>query len=394
MIPVETDEQRTLRREVRGYFASFMTQEIRAELIRGGEESQVYLELIRKMGADGWLGVSIPKEYGGRGLSTMEQYIFFNELRRAAAPANMVTINTVAPAIASMATPEQKQKYLPGILAGQLMVSIGYTEPDAGTDLASLQTRAVRDGDEFVITGQKTYTSRAPVADYIWLACITDRDAPRHKGISIIMVPTDSPGYSWTPMPTIGLSTTATYYDHVRVPVGNLVGKENEGWSLITSQLNHERVAIAAQSGLAERLWNEVYRWTREKSSTTGRRPIDEPWVRGELARTYARLEATRLLNQQMAAKLAARQLGPADPSVSKVNGTESMQDIYRSLLAIVGPSSFLPEGSPEAFLAGELEFVARESQMYTFGGGVNEIQREMIAWRGLGVVRDTGGVR
>ena len=394
MIPAETEKQRAFRKRIREYLESLMTAEIRAQIIIEGENSPLYLDLIRRLGKDGWLGVSIPAEYGGMGLSTLEQYIFFNEIRRAAVPFNNVTVNTVAPALAGLATAEQKQRFLPGILTGDIQVSIGYTEPESGTDLASLRTRAVRDGDHYIVTGQKVFTSRAPIADYIWLACRTDPDAPKHKGINILMVPTGSAGYSWTLMPTIGFATTATYYDAVRVPVENLIGAENGGWRMITGQLNHERVAIAATSGLAERLWDDVHDWARIPSAVTGRRPVDEPWVASELARTYALLETTRLLNWQMAAKLAAGELGPADASVSKVNGSEALQDIYRSLLAIVGPRAYLPAGSPEAFLVGELEFVAREAQMYTFGGGTNEIQREMIVWRGLGVLRDTGGVR
>jgi 3-oxocholest-4-en-26-oyl-CoA dehydrogenase alpha subunit len=394
MIPEETDDQKVFRRRVREYLESFMTPEIRAQVIREGEGSPLYLGVIQKLGKDGWLGVSLPEEYGGMGLTTVEQYIFFNEIKRAAVPFNVVTINTVAPALAALATPEQKQRFLPGILRGDIQVSIGYTEPEAGTDLASLRTRAVRDGNHYVVTGQKVFTSRAMVADYIWLACRTDPEAPKHKGISILMVPTDAPGFSRTLMPTVGFATTATYYDEVKVPVENLIGSENGGWRLITGQLNHERVAIAAQSGLAERLWGDVYSWACSPSPSTGRRPVDEPWVASELGRTYALMETTRLLNWQMAARLAADDLGPADASVSKVNGSESLQDIYRSLLAIIGPLGYLPEGSPEAFMAGELEFAAREAQMYTFGGGTNEIQREIIAWRGLGVLRDTGGVR
>lgn len=387
-------EQQALRAEVREYLASFMNSRVRAELIQGGDTSPLYLELIRKMGRDGWLGVGLPREYGGKGLSQLEQYIFFNEVRRAGAPYNLVTVNTVAPAIAAHGTASQKQRFLPGILSGDLQVSIGYTEPEAGTDLAALSTRAVRDSDHYVVNGQKVFTSRAQVADYIWLACRTDPSAPKHKGITILMVPTSAPGYACLPTPTLGFTTTSTFYEDVRVPAENVIGTENEGWRLIMSQLNHERVSIPAQAGLAERLWDEVHAWTMQPSPDTGKCPIDEPWVRSELARSYSRLQATRLLNWQMVTRLAAGELSPAEASVVKVSGSESMQDIYRTLLSIVGPSSYLPTGSPGAFLAGELEFVARESQMYTFGGGTNEIQREIIAWRGLGVVRDTGGVR
>jgi 3-oxocholest-4-en-26-oyl-CoA dehydrogenase alpha subunit len=390
----ETPEQRALRDEVRSYLASFMTPEVRSQIIQGGDSSPLYLELIRKMGHDGWLGVALPPEYGGRGLGPVEHYIFFREIRRAGAPFNPVTINTVAPALIAMGTPAQRAQYLPKIVAGELQVAIGYTEPEAGTDLASLRTTAVRDGDHYVVNGQKVFTSRAQAADYIWLACRTDGTAAKHKGISILMVPTAAEGYSCTPTPTLGFTTTTTFYDNVRVPAENLVGAENGGWRVIMSQLNHERLAVPALIGLTDRLWEEVRDWCLQTASATGRRPIDEPWVRSELARTKARLDAARLLNWQMANRMARGEPAPADSSTAKVFGTETMMDVYRSLLNIVGPLAALPSGAPGAFLVGELEFAAREAQLYTFGGGTNEIQREIIAWRGLSVRRETAGVR
>jgi alkylation response protein AidB-like acyl-CoA dehydrogenase len=392
MMIEETAAQRSFRLQVREYLNSFMTPEVKSELIHMGESAELFLRLIRKMGADGWLGVAIPEEYGGRGLSALEQYIFFNEIRRAGAPFNLVTVNTVAPAIVAHGTEEQKRRYLPGILDGSIQVSIGYTEPEAGTDLAALSTRAVRVGDEYVINGQKVFTSLAHLADYIWLACRTDVEAPKHRGISIIMVPTSTPGYSYSPTPTLGFTTTTSYYDDVRVPVANLVGAENEGWRIIMSQLNHERVAIAGQIGLAERLWEDVYEWTKSPTPSTGQRPIDQPWVQQELARSRALLEAVAQMNWQMAARIAGDALRPADASIAKVLGSEGMRDVYSALLAIVGPAACLPSGSPEAFLAGELEFAARESQMYTFGGGTNDVQREIIAWGGLGIPRIKAG--
>jgi alkylation response protein AidB-like acyl-CoA dehydrogenase len=242
-----------------------------------------------------------------------------------------------------------------------------------------------------MVNGNKVFTSGADQADYIWLACRTDPDAPKHKGISILAVPTSSPGFSWTPIRTVGsTSTTATYYDDVRVPVTALIGPENEGWRMITTQLNHERVGLAVMGGLAHRLWDEVADWARQTpvAGDPARRVIDQAWVQADLARTHARLSAMRLFNWRMACDLEAGTLGPAASSAVKVYGTECVIDVYRTLLAILGPAGYLREGSPGALLAGRLERAARSAQINTFGGGVNDVQREIVAAAGLGMAR------
>src|SRR3954452_2581233 len=245
-----TDEQLALRKELREYFARLLTPDIRAEMGHPGEGNPLFRTIVRRMGADGWLGIGWPVEYGGQGRSILDQFIFFDEGQRANAPVPIVTVTTVAPAIMANGTEEQKRRSLPGILAGEINFAIGYTEPEAGTDLASLRTRAVRDGDEYVINGSKIFTSGADQADYVWLACRTDVDAPKHKGISIILVPTSTPGFSATLIHTVGdTKTAASYYNDVRVPVENRIGEENGGWRLITNQLNHERVGLAALGG-------------------------------------------------------------------------------------------------------------------------------------------------
>ena len=237
-------------RSCREYFATLLTPEVRAQLGRAGEGSPRFRDLVRRLGADGWLGLGWPTEYGGQGRDAIDQFILFDEVQRAGAPFPFVTVNTVGPTLMAFGTAEQKQRYLPGILAGDINFAIGYTEPDAGTDLASLRTRAERDGDEWRINGNKVFTSGANQADYIWLACRTDPDAPKHKGISIVIVPTDTPGFKCTPIVTVGsVVTQASYYDDVRVPAENVVGDVNAGWRLITNQLNHERVGLAASGG-------------------------------------------------------------------------------------------------------------------------------------------------
>src|ERR1700730_5039536 len=266
-----TDEQRALRKELREYFAALLTPEVRAGLGQAGEGSPLFRTIVRQMGADGWLGLGWPVEYGGEGRGAIDQFILFDEVQRAGAPFPFVTINTVGPTLMAFGTEEHKQRYLPGILSGDVNFAIGYTEPEAGTDLASLRTRAVLDGDEWVINGNKVFTSGANQADYIWLACRTDPDAPKHKGISMIIVPTSSAGFKCTPIVTVGdVVTTATYYDDVRVPKDSVVGDVNAGWRLITNQLNHERVGLAALGGLTHRLWGDTERWCRETDSGLG----------------------------------------------------------------------------------------------------------------------------
>ena len=384
-----TPEQQALRKELREYFAQLLTPDVRAQLGEPGEGSPLFREVVRQIGTDGWLGIGWPQEYGGQGRPATDQFIFFDEVQRAGAPFPFVTLNTVGPTIMRFGSDEQKSFFLPGILAGEINFAIGYTEPEAGTDLASLRTRAVLDGDEWMINGNKVFTSGANQADYVWLACRTDPDAPKHKGISIIVVPTASAGFKCTPIVTVGgNTTTATYYDDVRVPKGNVVGDANAGWQLITTQLNHERVGLAAMGGLAHRLWDEVADWCRKTESGQGGSMIDVPWVQMDLARAHARLEAMKLLNWRMAAALDAGALAPADSSAVKVYGTETLVDVYRTLLGVLGAAGYLPSGSPGAVLQGDVERAGRAAQINTFGGGVNEVQREIIASAGLGMSR------
>ncbi len=386
----ETAEQQALRAELRTYFEWLLTPELRESLGNPGENAEAFRKAIAQIGSDGWLGLAWPEEYGGHGRPATDQFIMFDEIQRAHAPFPFVTINTVGPALMALGTEDQKQRYLPGMVAGQLNFAIGYTEPEAGTDLASLSTSAVRDGDEFVINGSKVYTSGANQADYVWLACRTDPDAAKHKGISIVIVPTDAPGFSWTPIVTVGdHQTTSTYYADVRVPVDNLVGELHEGWGLITMQLNHERVGLAALSGLTERLFDDVVTWCRDTPAGDGENTmIDLPWVQADIGRCKATLTAIRLMTWQLVNAVADNTLGPAEASSVKVFGTEGVVDVYRTLQGILGPVSHLRAGSPGAFLHGELERANRAAQINTFGGGVNEIQRQLVATAGLGLAR------
>jgi alkylation response protein AidB-like acyl-CoA dehydrogenase len=380
----ETSEQRELRRELRAYFAALLPEQDRRAAHEEGVGGGRFREIVRRLGADGWLGVGWPTEYGGQGRSTADQYVFIDEVQRAGVPFPFVTVNTVGPTLIAHGSEKQKRRYLPGILAGEIVFAIGYTEPDAGTDLASLTTRAVRDeAGDWVVDGNKVFTSGANTSDYVWLACRTDPAAPVHKGISILIASTSDPGFSWTPIPTVGgLSVTATYYSGVRVPAADVVGPVNGGWGLITTQLNHERIGLAALGGRAITLWEQAVEHCRDSGA------LQRPWVRSELARTHARLEAMRLLNWQMTAAVAAGTLGPAEASAAKVYGTETHLDTYRTLTNLLGPAGRLRPGSAQAALAGQLEQVSRQSVVNTFGGGVNEVLRDIVATAGLGLPR------
>jgi len=380
-----TPEQEELRRELRAYFSELMTPEVEAEVSRGETGGPACLEAVRKMGRDGWLGLGWPKEYGGQGRGDVEQFIFTDESWRAGAPLPFLTINTVGKTIMEFGSQAQKDFFLPKILAGELHFSIGYTEPGAGTDLASLRTTAVKDGDEWRINGQKIYTSLASYADYIWLAARTDPEAPKHKGITIFLVPTSDPGFSCTKIDTmVNASTFNTYYDDVRVGDDAVVYGVNRGWDLIVNQLNYERVSLAPP-GMLSRTFEQTLRWAQESKLPDGRRVIDQEWVQRNLAEVRAKLEYVQLLSWKVASSGGAN---PADASSLKVYGTELSCEAYRLLSEVVGPAAALRKGSPGAVLAGRIERGVQGALILTFGGGVNEVQRDLIALFGLGMPR------
>ncbi|MDV6283692.1 acyl-CoA dehydrogenase family protein [Rhodococcus jostii] len=383
-----TPQQQQLREELRAYFAKLMTPERREALAATtGEygEGNVYRDVVAQMGKDGWLTLGWPKEYGGQERSAMEQLIFTDEAAIAGAPVPFLTINSVAPTIMHFGTPEQKAFFLPKISAGELHFSIGYSEPEAGTDLASLRTTAVKDGDDYVINGQKMWTSLIAYADYVWLACRTDPEAKKHKGISMLIVPTTADGFSYTPVHTMaGPDTSATYYQDVRVPSSALVGPEHGGWALITNQLNHERVALTS-AGPVLTAQREVREWAQNTKLPDGRRVIDQEWVQINLARVHAKAEYLKLMNWEIASS-TDRAPGPEAASANKVYGTEFATEAYRLLMEILGPSATLRQNSPGVLLRGRLERMHRSSLILTFGGGTNEVQRDIIAMTALGL--------
>ncbi len=383
-----TEEQEQLRTELREYYANLLTPDVEGELAAAGGVGPTVRRIVKQMAADGWLGIGWPTEYGGQGRSAVEQFIFFDESMRSGAPVPMLTINTVGPTIMAFGSEEQKEFFLPRILAGELHFCIGYTEPNAGTDLAALETKAVVDGDELVINGQKIFTSLAGDADYCWLAVRTNPDASKHKGISIVIVPMDTPGVRVVPMQLIGdHNINTTYWEDVRVPVTNVVGGLNNGWSLITNQLNHERVTLCSP-GIIERALGDVLQWAKETKLADGRRVVDQEWVRINLAKVHAKLEFLRLINWKVAWTATQGHLDVADASSIKVFGTEFYLEALRLLTEVIGPTATLKRDSPGAVIRGRLESYSRGLIILTFGGGTNEVQRDLIAIFGLGMPR------
>ncbi len=385
-----TPEHEELRRELRSYFSNLMTPE-RTEALTSAEgevgRGNVYRETVAQMGKDGWLTLSWPEQFGGQARPPMDGLIFLDEAAIAGAPVPFLTINSVAPTIMAFGTDEQKSYFLPRIASGDLHFSIGYSEPEAGTDLAALRTTAVRDGDHYVINGQKMWTSLIAYADYVWLAVRTNPDAKKHRGISMLIVPTTADGFSWTPVHTMaGVDTSATYYSDVRVPVSSLVGEENGGWKLVTNQLNHERVALVSAQPIIVAL-GAVREWAQNTKDVHGKRLIDSEWVQLNLARVHAKAEVLKLINWELASAEDASP-SPADASAAKVFGTELATEAYRLLMEVLGTAATLRPDSPGALLRGRVERMHRSCLILTFGGGTNEIQRDIIGMVALGLPR------
>jgi len=377
-------EQRALQEQLREYFASLVTPAYVTEMAESEGGGPEYTRVLRKLGADGWLGLGWPKQYGGQDRTPIDQFLFFDEAMRAGVVLPFLTINSVGPALMAFGTDAQRKDILPRILRGEVHFAIGYTEPSAGTDLASLRTRAVRDGDDYVINGSKVFTSGAEYADYIWLAARTDPDAKKHKGISMFIVDTKLPGFRVTPLHTVaGYRTNSTFYDDVRLPASMLVGRENDGWNQITTQLNHERIALMPV-GLMGRLLDEVRRWAAETRRPDGRRVIDDGWVQSNLARVRAKLDVLKLLNWKQAWSMSKGTLNFAEASTVKVFGSELNVEGYQLLLEVVAEQGALRRESAGAVLAGRLERMYKSSLILTFGGGTNEVQRDIIAMAGL----------
>ncbi|MFI7449142.1 acyl-CoA dehydrogenase family protein [Nonomuraea sp. NPDC049714] len=376
-----TPDQRRLRDELREYFAGCLTAEDRKNIAED-PFGEAYMAHCRRLGRDGKLGLGWPKEYGGGGHGPLEQQIFANEIARAGVPYPIITVQTVGPTLMQYGTKEQKDRFLPSILAGECHFAIGYSEPEAGTDLASLRTTAVLDGDHYVVNGQKIFTSGAHYAQYIWLATRTDPEAKKHKGITMMIASTADPGYSWTPIVTMDgrHHTNSTYYADVRVPVDMVVGEVDKGWDLIVNQLNHERVTLGPAGNLGQ-AYDRFLAWARRTGLA------DEPDVRRALGVVRTSFRTNELLNWQVAANMDLGWLGAPDASATKIYGSERMQETGRLIGDIL--ARYGDPADPETARLIELtDHGAKGAVVLTFGGGVNEVQRELIAMLGLNLPR------
>ena len=380
-------EQAKLKAELQEYFKGLITPELKTELTNpehfegGGPE---FKKAMRTMGADGWIGLSWKKEFGGKELSPIEQYIFVETVMRTGFPFPFLTTESVGPMIAEYGSDWAKDEIATKILQGKLIFGIGYSEPNSGTDLASLQTKAIKDGDGYLINGQKMWTSLANFSDYIWLAARTDFEVKNHKGISMFIVPTNDPGFSLTAINTLGdVRTNATFYENIKVPDSHLVGEINQGWSLITSQLNLERLALV-NHGPVEELYKNVLELAQNTKIGNDQSLTDLSWVKQNFAQIHSGIEALKLICWKQTWIMESDQLNMAEASVAKVYGSEFFIEAYRLLMEIVGELSILKNNSELKILNARLERMYRTASILTFGGGTNEVQRDIIAMAGL----------
>ena len=380
------DEYVEFRQALREFIAERRTPELLEEYARtyggGGELIRTFHEAIHERG---WMRMCWPKEHGGEGRDMLYQYIFVEEMEYWGMPYGNLTFTSIAPSILAFGSEEQKRALLPGIYRGEYCFALGYSEPNAGTDLASLRTRAELDGDEWVINGQKIWTSLADVSTHLWLAVRTDPAAKKHAGISIMIVPTETEGITIRPLPTLyGGHTNETFYDNVRVPVGSVVGGVNQGWPIVMHALNHERVGLAATGALA-RIYDQLVGHLAEACPER----LADPVVRRRLAELQLDLREHRALALQNAWIISRGRTPIAEASMAKVSGTELRTRLASAAMDLLGRYGGLSAESGEhAPFAGRAEFNFRLSPIFRFGGGTNEVMRDIIAAAGLGLAR------
>ena len=381
-----TKNQQKLKDELKEYFSTLLNKELLSEMSDpqffegGGPEFKKALKI---MGQDGWIGLSWPKEFGGKEFTPIEQYIFVEEIMRTGFPFPFLTTESVGPMIAQYGSDWAKETIAKSILRGETIFAIGYSEPNAGTDLASLKTQALPDKEGFKINGQKIWTSLANYADYIWLAARTNSEVKKHKGISMFIVPTDDEGFSYTPIQTLGdVTTNMTYYDDIYISKDNLVGELNSGWSLITSQLNLERLALV-NHGPVDELYNQLL--TLAKSTKVDSKNVlsDIDWVKSNFAKIYSGLETLKLICWKQVWGMENNVLSMTDASLAKIYGSEYFIEAYRMMMEIFGELSIIRDDSL-SILNSRLERMYRTASILTFGGGTNEVQRDIISMAGL----------
>ncbi len=380
-----------LRKEVRAWVQQNWTQQdqeaVASELpeYRGRSD-----EFSHKLGKKGWLGIGWSKEYGGQGRSYIEQLAYHEEMGYLRAPAGKthMAVNIVGPTLMIVGSEAQKRHFLPRIQAGDIQVCMGYSEPQAGSDLANLQTRAVEDGDDYVINGQKMFTTGAEKSDICWLGARTDPDKPKHKGVSLFIVPMDTPGISITPIWCVGgLRTNHVYFENVRVPKSAMVGERGQGFYNIAIALDFERVMIGSNVARMRRTYDDLVAYCREHK-VDGRRIIDDPIVQHRLADLAVELHVARLITLKVTWMMDNKLVPNAEASMCKVFSTETQVRLASTGISILGTYGTLYDDSKWSPMKGELAWTYETSLLGTIGGGANEIQRNIIAQRGLGLPR------
>ena len=381
-----TKNQQKLKDELKEYFSALLNKELLSEMSDpqffegGGPEFKKALKI---MGQDGWIGLSWPKEFGGKEFTPIEQYIFVEEIMRTGFPFPFLTTESVGPMIAQYGSDWAKETIAKSILRGETIFAIGYSEPNAGTDLASLKTQALPDKEGFKINGQKIWTSLANYADYIWLAARTNNEVKKHKGISMFIVPTDDDGFSYTPIQTLGdVTTNMTYYDDIYVSKDNLVGELNSGWNLITSQLNLERLALV-NHGPVDELYHQLLSLAKSTKVDSINVLSDIDWVKSNFAKIYSGLETLKLICWKQVWGMENNVLSMTDASLAKIYGSEYFIEAYRMMMEIFGEISIIRDDSL-SILNSRLERMYRTASILTFGGGTNEVQRDIISMAGL----------
>jgi alkylation response protein AidB-like acyl-CoA dehydrogenase len=380
----ELDE---FRKELREFCAKYASEELRKEW-RGGEEGRGG-PLTRALNAElerrGWLRMAWPVAYGGEGKSPWYQFIMVQEFSFGGIPYGGLSVGSIAPALMNFGTEEQKQKYLPGIMDGKITFAIGYSEPNAGTDLASLETRADKDGDEWVINGQKIWTSQAQSSTHLWLAARTDPNAPKHRGISMFILPLSVPGITVRPLYTMsGLRTNEVFMEDVRIPADSIIGEENRGWYTVANALDHERVSLGPIGQLAKQYDRMVDHLEKKRPAL-----LEDDATRLRLAELKVDLHVLRALNLVNAAIIGNHRTPTMEASMIKVWSSELRYRMSSMFMDLLGRYGVLSEESGDiAPLDGNYEQTYRGSPILRFGGGTNEVQRNIISQRGLGLPR------
>jgi len=381
-------EQEVLRREVRAFLDENLTDELREEIEQGDHTpGPLGKALLHKLGEEGWLGLGWPEEYGGQGRSLLDQFVFYEEFDRERVHYGGLTLTSLAMTLIRLASDEQKQEFLPRILRGEVEFCLGYTEPGAGSDLASLTTRAERDGDEYVVNGQKVFTTGAHYSSHIWLLARTDPAAHKHKGCSLFLFPLDTPGVTVRPIYTMeGLRTNEVFLDAVRIPARCMIGAENQGFYAVAVALDYERVFLGKYVWLRRNLDDLIA--LCKTTPQDGGSLFDDPVVQDRLVRLHIGVERIRLLNYRVAWMIDRGEVPTAEASAQKIMASEIGQQIADEGMQILGPHALLEHGSPRALLKGRFAADWLLSPLMRFGGGTNEIQRDIIAQRELGLPR------